>query len=108
MLEQSCSPKERLLALLKYSRPIGTDKNKRAFVVRKRQTVTDQYIGKILYIPKSNWFSLSIKEEEKSEDDSKKKNSRKAFIESRRLLFKRKMMGDAVGSESNPIPAFFS
>src|SRR5690606_39232826 len=44
MLELSLPPKERLMALLKYSRPIGTDKRKRAFVVTRRtdvQTLTE-------------------------------------------------------------------
>uniref|UniRef100_A0A913HGR3 ANK_REP_REGION domain-containing protein n=1 Tax=Strongyloides stercoralis TaxID=6248 RepID=A0A913HGR3_STRER len=39
-LETSLSPKERLLAMLKYSRPIGTDKKKRAFVVNKKNNST--------------------------------------------------------------------
>ncbi|KAI6233949.1 Transient receptor potential cation channel subfamily V member 6 [Aphelenchoides fujianensis] len=33
MLELSLQPKDRLMALLKYSRPIGTDKRRRAFVI---------------------------------------------------------------------------
>ncbi|CAK5023079.1 unnamed protein product [Meloidogyne enterolobii] len=33
MIELSTSPKARLMALLEYSRPIGTDKRKRAFVI---------------------------------------------------------------------------
>ncbi|KAI6189084.1 Transient receptor potential cation channel subfamily V member 6 [Aphelenchoides besseyi] len=36
MLELSLQPKDRLMALLKYSRPIGTDKRKRAFVVSRK------------------------------------------------------------------------
>jgi len=36
MIELSTSPKARLMALLEYSRPIGTDKRKRAFVVNKK------------------------------------------------------------------------
>ncbi|KAI1708286.1 transient receptor potential cation channel subfamily V member 6 [Ditylenchus destructor] len=40
MLELSVSRKQRLIALLQYSRPIGTDKTRRAFVVtRKIETV---------------------------------------------------------------------
>jgi hypothetical protein len=34
MLEQMLTPNQRLLAQRKYSRPIGTDKTKRAFVVK--------------------------------------------------------------------------
>ncbi|KAI6226461.1 Transient receptor potential cation channel subfamily V member 6 [Aphelenchoides fujianensis] len=42
MLELSLQPKDRLMALLKYSRPIGTDKRRRAFVVsRKIDTFTE-------------------------------------------------------------------
>jgi hypothetical protein len=42
MLELSLQPKDRLMALLKYSRPIGTDKRRRAFVVsRKVDTITE-------------------------------------------------------------------
>ena len=44
MLELSLPPKDRLMALLKYSRPIGTDKRKRAFVVTRKtdlQTLTE-------------------------------------------------------------------
>lgn len=40
MLELSLKPKERLIALLKYSRPVGTDKRKRAFVVARKITVS--------------------------------------------------------------------
>lgn len=36
MIELSTSPRARLMALLEYSRPIGTNKNKRAFVVNKK------------------------------------------------------------------------
>uniref|UniRef100_A0A1I8A9C2 Transposase n=1 Tax=Steinernema glaseri TaxID=37863 RepID=A0A1I8A9C2_9BILA len=36
MLEQSLKPHERLMAMLKYSRPIRADKTRRAFVVRQR------------------------------------------------------------------------
>uniref|UniRef100_A0A1I7SHT8 Ion_trans domain-containing protein n=4 Tax=Bursaphelenchus xylophilus TaxID=6326 RepID=A0A1I7SHT8_BURXY len=36
MLELSLQPAERLMALLKYSRPIGTDKRRRAFVVNRK------------------------------------------------------------------------
>uniref|UniRef100_A0AC34RAT9 Uncharacterized protein n=1 Tax=Panagrolaimus sp. JU765 TaxID=591449 RepID=A0AC34RAT9_9BILA len=36
LLELSIPPKERLMALLKYSRPIGVDKKKRGFVVTKK------------------------------------------------------------------------
>lgn len=36
MLELSINPKKRLMALLAYSRPIGTDKTKRAFVVTRK------------------------------------------------------------------------
>ncbi|KAI1696929.1 ion transport protein domain-containing protein [Ditylenchus destructor] len=36
MLELSLNPKSRLTALLEYSRPIGTDKRKRAFVVTRK------------------------------------------------------------------------
>ncbi|VDN07290.1 unnamed protein product [Thelazia callipaeda] len=36
LLELSLKPKERLSAMLKYSRPIGTDKTKRSFVVAKK------------------------------------------------------------------------
>jgi hypothetical protein len=39
MLEQMLTPRERMLALLKYSRPIGTDKTKRTFVVKWRRNV---------------------------------------------------------------------
>ena len=39
MMELSISPKTRLLSLLKYSRPIGTDKKKRAFVVSRKVSV---------------------------------------------------------------------
>ncbi|MFH4977998.1 hypothetical protein AB6A40_004707 [Gnathostoma spinigerum] len=38
MLELSLKPSDRLIALLKYSRPIGTDKTKRAFVVARKIT----------------------------------------------------------------------
>uniref|UniRef100_A0A914YX26 Ion transport domain-containing protein n=1 Tax=Panagrolaimus superbus TaxID=310955 RepID=A0A914YX26_9BILA len=42
MTELSHSPQDRLMALLKYSRPIGTDKRKRAFVVtRKHETFSE-------------------------------------------------------------------
>uniref|UniRef100_A0A0R3RSQ5 ANK_REP_REGION domain-containing protein n=1 Tax=Elaeophora elaphi TaxID=1147741 RepID=A0A0R3RSQ5_9BILA len=37
-LELSLKPKERLIAMLKYSRPIGTDKTKRSFVVARKNT----------------------------------------------------------------------
>ncbi|CAG9536206.1 unnamed protein product [Cercopithifilaria johnstoni] len=37
-LELSLKPKERLIAMLKYSRPIGTDKTKRSFVVARKTT----------------------------------------------------------------------
>uniref|UniRef100_A0A915ENC0 Ion transport domain-containing protein n=1 Tax=Ditylenchus dipsaci TaxID=166011 RepID=A0A915ENC0_9BILA len=36
MVELSISPKSRLIALLNYSRPIGTDKRKRSFVVSRK------------------------------------------------------------------------
>ncbi|CAD5218107.1 unnamed protein product [Bursaphelenchus okinawaensis] len=36
MLELSLQPADRLMALLKYSRPIGTDKRRRAFVVNRK------------------------------------------------------------------------
>ncbi|CAD5218123.1 unnamed protein product [Bursaphelenchus okinawaensis] len=36
MLELSLKPNDRLMALLKYSRPIGTDKRRRAFVVNRK------------------------------------------------------------------------
>lgn len=36
MLELSIHPKKRLMALMGYSRPIGTDKTKRAFVVTRK------------------------------------------------------------------------
>jgi hypothetical protein len=36
MLELRLKPKERLAALIKYSRPIGTDKQKRGFVVTRK------------------------------------------------------------------------
>ena len=36
MLELSLQPKDRHIALLKYSRPIGTDKRRRAFVVSRK------------------------------------------------------------------------
>ena len=39
MLEEMLTPRERMLAQLKYSRPIGTDKTKRAFVVKWQLTV---------------------------------------------------------------------
>uniref|UniRef100_A0AC34GER1 Ion transport domain-containing protein n=1 Tax=Panagrolaimus sp. ES5 TaxID=591445 RepID=A0AC34GER1_9BILA len=42
MTELSLPPKDRLMALLKYSRPIGIDKQKRAFVVtRKHETFSE-------------------------------------------------------------------
>ncbi|KAH7701198.1 TRP channel protein nanchung, partial [Aphelenchoides avenae] len=41
MLELSMNPKDRLMALLKYSRPIGTDKRKRAFVVSRKVEQTE-------------------------------------------------------------------
>uniref|UniRef100_A0A7E4VGL2 Ion_trans domain-containing protein n=1 Tax=Panagrellus redivivus TaxID=6233 RepID=A0A7E4VGL2_PANRE len=42
MTELSLPPKDRLMSLLKYSRPIGTDKRKRAFVVTNRgDTLSD-------------------------------------------------------------------
>lgn len=42
MTELSLPPKDRLMALLKYSRPIGTDKRKRAFVVtRNHETFSE-------------------------------------------------------------------
>uniref|UniRef100_A0AC35FG89 Uncharacterized protein n=1 Tax=Panagrolaimus sp. PS1159 TaxID=55785 RepID=A0AC35FG89_9BILA len=42
MTELSLPPKDRLMALLKYSRPIGIDKRKRAFVVtRKHETFSE-------------------------------------------------------------------
>ncbi|VDK82946.1 unnamed protein product [Litomosoides sigmodontis] len=37
-LELSLKPKERLIAMLKYSRPTGTDKTKRSFVVARKNT----------------------------------------------------------------------
>ncbi|KAI6177883.1 Ion-trans domain-containing protein [Aphelenchoides bicaudatus] len=36
MLELSLPPKERLMALLKYSRPIGANKRRRAFVATRK------------------------------------------------------------------------
>ncbi|CAK5027256.1 unnamed protein product [Meloidogyne enterolobii] len=42
MIELSTSPKARLMALLEYSRPIGTDKRKRAFVVNKKIEVDSE------------------------------------------------------------------
>jgi hypothetical protein len=36
MIELSINPKARLMAMLGYSRPIGTDKRKRAFVVSRK------------------------------------------------------------------------
>ncbi|VDN39567.1 unnamed protein product [Gongylonema pulchrum] len=39
-MEWKRQPKTRLIALLKYSRPIGTDKTKRSFVVAKKTTVS--------------------------------------------------------------------
>lgn len=47
LLELSLNPKDRLMYLLKYSRPIGTDKKKRAFVVTRKcesLTETEKYI----------------------------------------------------------------
>uniref|UniRef100_A0A914C6L6 Uncharacterized protein n=1 Tax=Acrobeloides nanus TaxID=290746 RepID=A0A914C6L6_9BILA len=42
LLELSLSPRERLTALLKYSRPVGTNKKKRAFIAtRKNDSLTD-------------------------------------------------------------------
>uniref|UniRef100_A0A915CYT0 Uncharacterized protein n=1 Tax=Ditylenchus dipsaci TaxID=166011 RepID=A0A915CYT0_9BILA len=44
MLELSLSPESRLTALLHYSRPIGTDKSQRAFVVNKKiESNTETY-----------------------------------------------------------------
>ncbi|KFD56154.1 LOW QUALITY PROTEIN: hypothetical protein M514_02932 [Trichuris suis] len=42
MLEQSINPKQRLAALLKYSRPMGIDRKRRAFVVRMRISKPDE------------------------------------------------------------------
>uniref|UniRef100_A0A0N5AF80 ANK_REP_REGION domain-containing protein n=1 Tax=Syphacia muris TaxID=451379 RepID=A0A0N5AF80_9BILA len=41
MLELSLKPKDRLTALLKYSKPIGTDKERRAFVVVRKTVITN-------------------------------------------------------------------
>uniref|UniRef100_A0A914UT89 Ion transport domain-containing protein n=1 Tax=Plectus sambesii TaxID=2011161 RepID=A0A914UT89_9BILA len=56
MLEQNLKPRDRLIALLKYSRPIGTDKTKRAFVVRRRRTEEEYKTEKELREEKMNNF----------------------------------------------------
>uniref|UniRef100_A0A0N5BMZ9 Ion_trans domain-containing protein n=1 Tax=Strongyloides papillosus TaxID=174720 RepID=A0A0N5BMZ9_STREA len=55
-LETSLSPKERLLAMQKYSKPIGTNKKKRAFVLNKKNNLT----GDDTRIEKENKTELSI------------------------------------------------
>jgi len=75
MIELSINPKERLMALLKYSRPIGTDKRKRAFVVTKKievNTTASELIKKI--------------EQEKTK------------IEEKKMILKRRLK-DALGKE---------
>lgn len=52
MLELSISPEKRLMALLKYSRPIGTDKRKRAFVVTQKVYFLFKIYHKYSWIPK--------------------------------------------------------
>lgn len=42
MIELSINPKARLMAMLGYSRPIGTDKRKRAFVVSKKKELDSE------------------------------------------------------------------
>jgi hypothetical protein len=44
MIELSINPRARLMSLLEYSRPIGTDKRKRAFVVSRKARNIQKYI----------------------------------------------------------------
>ncbi|CAD5224447.1 unnamed protein product [Bursaphelenchus xylophilus] len=69
MLELSLTPKDRLMALLKYSRPIGTDKRRRAFVVNRK-------------IDPLNESERILKERQESEKRKEKK-----------LLLKRRLKG---------------
>uniref|UniRef100_A0AC35U2F9 ANK_REP_REGION domain-containing protein n=1 Tax=Rhabditophanes sp. KR3021 TaxID=114890 RepID=A0AC35U2F9_9BILA len=41
LVESTLSPRQRLMEMLKYSRPIGTDKNKRAFILSNSQISED-------------------------------------------------------------------
>uniref|UniRef100_A0AC34R189 Ion transport domain-containing protein n=1 Tax=Panagrolaimus sp. JU765 TaxID=591449 RepID=A0AC34R189_9BILA len=69
MQELSLPPKDRLMALLKYSRPIGTNKKKRAFVVTR----------------KTDFESLSESEKLMKEEQLN------AIREERRMLLKRRL-----------------
>jgi hypothetical protein len=44
MIELALKPHERLEALIKYSRPIGIDKRKRAFVVTRKVCLPFNYV----------------------------------------------------------------
>jgi hypothetical protein len=44
MLEISLKPRDRLIAMLKYSRPIGTDKKRRAFVVTRKVRSRNEFL----------------------------------------------------------------
>ncbi|VDN05297.1 unnamed protein product [Thelazia callipaeda] len=59
MIELSLKPSARLSALLKYSRPIGTDKRKRAFVVVRKTTVF--FLSRMNFIIYQH-FSIVIEE----------------------------------------------
>uniref|UniRef100_A0A0K0FJE3 Nanchung (inferred by orthology to a D. melanogaster protein) n=1 Tax=Strongyloides venezuelensis TaxID=75913 RepID=A0A0K0FJE3_STRVS len=89
-LETSLSPKERLLALLKYSRPIGTDKKKRAFVVNKKNN--------------------SSHDEDKCEKEAKAE----AMAEERRIILKKRLkeasaaFSKKYGRLSTPTPSMIN
>uniref|UniRef100_A0A0K0E2D4 ANK_REP_REGION domain-containing protein n=1 Tax=Strongyloides stercoralis TaxID=6248 RepID=A0A0K0E2D4_STRER len=68
-LETSLSPKERLLAMFKYSKPIGTNKKKRAFVLNSKINLTSDEIraeheikNELLIEEKRHKFKKRLKE----------------------------------------------
>uniref|UniRef100_A0A0N4Z4N4 ANK_REP_REGION domain-containing protein n=1 Tax=Parastrongyloides trichosuri TaxID=131310 RepID=A0A0N4Z4N4_PARTI len=92
-LETSLSPKERLLAMLKYSRPIGTDKKKRAFVV----------------IRKNNLLNEEIRAEKESKAESLAEERRiilRKRLKEASAAFMKKYDSRPVTSVGNEIPEF--
>ncbi|CAI4228757.1 unnamed protein product [Auanema sp. JU1783] len=59
MLEQSLSPYERLMAMFSYSRPIRSDKRRRAFVVRLKHTKSTENVAQMEFIGKKQSIRLS-------------------------------------------------
>ncbi|VDM62966.1 unnamed protein product [Angiostrongylus costaricensis] len=90
MLELSLAPKDRLMYLLQYSRPTGTNKKIRSFVVNKNAYVSRYQCFQILCVHE-NIFHVLQQNKTPEEVTQLKEEKAKKIIEERKVLLKRRL-----------------